>query len=404
MSNSQKKIYEYQPSQQVTQAKPGDYSSKWQTKSEDMLDQIAGREEFSYDVNADALYDQYKDQYIRQGKLAMEDTLGQAAALTGGFGSSYGQTVGGQVYQGYMQQLADKVPELSRLAYDRYQQEGQDMKDLYALYRDMEAQDYGRYRDSVSDYLTERDFDYGQHRDQVADSQYKEQFDYQKGRDEVADSQWQKQYEESVRQYNEQFAYGKERDQVADSQWQQQYDQSLREYEESVRQYNEQFAYQQGRDQVADDQWQKQYEESVRQYNESMAFSKQQYEESKASGDQSAALEHVSSMSSEELVDTMQGYSSDGDMLGLEAFLDDCVASGRLTMSQAVEYLGKFETGGTNAQDTTVPPATAPTTTAPITPGSANRPTVSPSVVGGTERERQEAQANRLRDRVNIKI
>jgi hypothetical protein len=35
------------------------------------MSQIQNRPAFSYDVNSDALYQQYKDQYIRQGKLAM---------------------------------------------------------------------------------------------------------------------------------------------------------------------------------------------------------------------------------------------------------------------------------------------------------------------------------------------
>ena len=52
--------------------------------------------EFKYNVNADPLYQQYKDQYIQGGKLAMMDTMGKAAALTGGYGSTYGQQVGQQ--------------------------------------------------------------------------------------------------------------------------------------------------------------------------------------------------------------------------------------------------------------------------------------------------------------------
>lgn len=79
---------------------------------------------FSYDVNTDALYQQYKDQYVRQGKLAMADTMGQAAALTGGYGNSYAQTAGQQTFQGYLQQLNDIVPELAQMSkdnlYDEY--------------------------------------------------------------------------------------------------------------------------------------------------------------------------------------------------------------------------------------------------------------------------------------------
>ena len=84
----------YTPSDTVKQAeallqeqlaqKPGAYTSAWQTQLNDTLQKILNREKFSYDLNGDALYQRYKDQYTTQGKLAMMDTMGQAAAMTGG--------------------------------------------------------------------------------------------------------------------------------------------------------------------------------------------------------------------------------------------------------------------------------------------------------------------------------
>ena len=47
---------------------------------------------------------------MQQGKQAMQDTMGQAAALTGGYGSTYGQAVGQQQYDAYLQNLNDEVP------------------------------------------------------------------------------------------------------------------------------------------------------------------------------------------------------------------------------------------------------------------------------------------------------
>jgi hypothetical protein len=40
---------------------------------------------------------------------------------------------GQQAYQGYMQGLTDKIPELAQMAYNRYNQEGQDMLNNIAL-------------------------------------------------------------------------------------------------------------------------------------------------------------------------------------------------------------------------------------------------------------------------------
>jgi hypothetical protein len=75
--------------------------------------------DFKYDLNGDALYQQYKDKYTQQGKLAMADAMGQASALTGGYGNSYAATVGNQAYQAYLGQLNDVIPELYQLAYDQ---------------------------------------------------------------------------------------------------------------------------------------------------------------------------------------------------------------------------------------------------------------------------------------------
>lgn len=141
--------------QQQMANKPGQTQSAWTEQLNDTLNKILNREKFSYDLNGDALYQQYKDQYTTQGQLAMMDTMGQAAAMTGGYGNSYAQTVGQQTYQGYLQQLNDKVPELYQLALGQYNQEGQDLKDQAALISQMEQKDYDRGRDAISDYYTE---------------------------------------------------------------------------------------------------------------------------------------------------------------------------------------------------------------------------------------------------------
>ena len=171
----------YQPSETVQQAqallqqqlskRPGEYQSQWQDKLDELLGKIQNREPFQYDLNGDALYQQYKDRYIQQGKQAMMDTMGEAAALTGGYGNSYAQTAGQQTYQGYLQGLNDKIPELYQLALDVYDRDGQNLYDQLALIGDRENQDYSRYRDDLSDYnaeldrlwsqyVTERDTDY----------------------------------------------------------------------------------------------------------------------------------------------------------------------------------------------------------------------------------------------------
>ena len=76
------------------------YQSQWQPQIQSTMNSILNRKDFQYDVNADAIYNQYKDRYVDLGQKAMMDTMGQAAKLTGGYGNSSAQMVGQQAYQG----------------------------------------------------------------------------------------------------------------------------------------------------------------------------------------------------------------------------------------------------------------------------------------------------------------
>lgn len=129
-----------------------------QSDWDNVLNQITNMKDFSYDVNGDALYQQYKDQYTTQGKMAMMDTMGQAAALTGGYGNSYAQSVGQQTYQGYLQQLTDKVPELYQLALSKYNSDKDNLYRQNDLYQNLFNNEYGMHRDAVSDYNSDRNF------------------------------------------------------------------------------------------------------------------------------------------------------------------------------------------------------------------------------------------------------
>lgn len=146
--------------------------SKWQDAADAYLSRYENRDPFVYNMNADALYNQYKDMYVNQGQLASMDVMGQAAALTGGYGNSYAQSVGHQAYNQYLGQLNTIVPELYQQAYDRYAQEGQNLLNMYDIYTNRENQEYAR------------DWE-------------KQMFEYQKERDKVADEQWLKSFNRS---------------------------------------------------------------------------------------------------------------------------------------------------------------------------------------------------------------
>ena len=111
----------------------GDFSYSNQSELDAIMNNILNRKDFSYDLNGDALYQQYKDKFVQQGKMASADVMGQAAAMTGGYGNSYAASVGNQAYQASLQNLNDIVPELYQMAYDRYNQEGQDIRNNIAM-------------------------------------------------------------------------------------------------------------------------------------------------------------------------------------------------------------------------------------------------------------------------------
>lgn len=179
--------------------KPQDYQSRYQAQIDQTVDQILNRKPFQYDVNGDALYQQYKDRYVNLGQQAMMDTMGQAAKLTGGYGNSYAQMAGQQAYQGYLQGLTDKIPELAQLAQNQYNQQGQDLYQRYGLLNTQDQGAYDRWMNEYSRWLSERDYLSGRYDTERG-------YDYGQFRDTVGDDQWKAQFDEDLRRFN--FANG----------------------------------------------------------------------------------------------------------------------------------------------------------------------------------------------------
>lgn len=133
------------------------YSPQYDDEINSLFDKLLNRKGFNYDASADPLYQQYKELYTQQGKAAMQDTMGQAAALTGGYGSSYSQSVGQQQYDAYLQKLNEVVPELYGQAYEMYRNEGDDLRNQYQMYLNRDAQDYERYQNALAQYQAAQD-------------------------------------------------------------------------------------------------------------------------------------------------------------------------------------------------------------------------------------------------------
>ena len=131
------------------------YTSRYDEQIRDLYEQITGRGAFRYDSATDPLYQQYRQSYIQQGKAAMRDSMGQAAALTGGYGSSYAQAVGQQQYDAYLRRLADILPETYAMALESWQAEGDALRGKYETTAALEKSDYDRYLDELGQYNRE---------------------------------------------------------------------------------------------------------------------------------------------------------------------------------------------------------------------------------------------------------
>ena len=190
--------------------KPADFVDPYRSTADSMLSQITNRQPFSYDYENDPVWQAYKKQYTREGRRASEDTMAQAAAMTGGIPSSYAVTAGAQAGNYYASQLSDKLPELYQMAYNRYLQEYQDKLnalnavnnqtkiaqgvwegntnnawkgigqdfDIYTtdiqnaynnanLQRNLSNDAFSRYQTDLNQYNTNRNFDYGNYIDQI---------------------------------------------------------------------------------------------------------------------------------------------------------------------------------------------------------------------------------------------
>ena len=137
----------YVPQQYQSTYTPGTYASKYGANIENLLSQIQNRK-FEYDMNADPLYQQYRDQYVRGGNLAMRDAAAQAAALTGGYGSSYATTAASQAYDNYLSGLNSKALELYNIAAQDYNTETADLYNQLNEYNQLENQNYNQWRDA----------------------------------------------------------------------------------------------------------------------------------------------------------------------------------------------------------------------------------------------------------------
>lgn len=227
----------------------------------DLMGQIQNRDKFSYDVDNDVLFQQYLASSMASGKTAMQDTMGQASALTGGYGSTYATSAANQQYNAYIQDAYNNLPEYYQMAMEAYQMEGDEMYKQLGMLNDADATEYsrmynswqanfnnansmyerayGEWGDSVNNAYNSANLQLNEH-GQLFDQAYKT---YMAVADN-AQQMYQNEYTSWADQVNNAFRYG---DLANSDYW------NTTNFNEGVRQYNQNFG------------------EEVRQFNSTMA-------------------------------------------------------------------------------------------------------------------------------------
>lgn len=244
-----------------------------------MMDKIMNRDKFSYDVDQDPLFQQALASAMNSGKQAMQDTIGQASALTGGYGSTYATTAGNQAYNAFIEDAYDNLPQYYQMALEAYQMEGDEMYRQYGMLSDADDKEFGRYvtafdatsqhrnrlydeayqqySDGKSDAFNMANLELNEHGQLVSDA-----YNYYNAASNYSDTLYEREYAKWADEINMAYKYAE----MQNSDWWNQTN-----FDEGVRQYEQNFSYQKEQDAAAEARWEKEFAETVRVNNAQIA-------------------------------------------------------------------------------------------------------------------------------------
>lgn len=183
----------YIPEEGFWYEQPPEYTSQWDSTRNDLIDSILNSSFEDWASGSD--YQYLLGRYTAMGQQAMQDTLGQVSARTGGYASSYATSAANQSYNDYMTALEDAARAM-------YQDSLNQQRDNLGMVNDAEQIDYNRYLTQLGQYNTDRNFAYGQYtddrnwdytlgRDQIEDQRYEDALDYERNQASRAEAQTQ---------------------------------------------------------------------------------------------------------------------------------------------------------------------------------------------------------------------
>lgn len=152
------------------------WTPQYQEQISQILGDITNRDPFEYKMTEDPLYQQYRDQYIREGQRAMKDTMAQTAMMSGGYANTAGAIAAQQGYDNYLAGLNDRVPQLEQMAYGKYADNLADMYNQLGAYQSEENRLYGQYLDDLGQYNADRDFAFNAMQAAIGQNNYENEF------------------------------------------------------------------------------------------------------------------------------------------------------------------------------------------------------------------------------------
>ncbi|MEA4947047.1 MAG: hypothetical protein VB058_05740 [Oscillospiraceae bacterium] len=132
------------------------YTSQYSDQIDALVSKILNGTYDDFRNSAD--YQSLASEYAAKGKKAMQDTVADVSARTGGLASSYATTAGAQANNDYMQQLQDVAREM-------YSDQRSDQYNEASLLSNLDNSDYAKYQDQLSQYDTEQSTAYSKAQD-----------------------------------------------------------------------------------------------------------------------------------------------------------------------------------------------------------------------------------------------
>lgn len=207
----------YEELEQQEKTKP-EYTSKYGDRIDAVLSQLEQRGEFKYDFNTDPMWNSLKDQYQRNAMLGMKSAMGEAANLTGGYGSSYSQAAGQQMYQQNISEMTDIIPQLADSALNRWQANGSELRSNLAALQNQESLDFSKFESELQQYNQDRSYifnkvqamsedEFNKYLTELQTWQQDRSYYAAQKQQATANLQFQQQLDENRRQFNQQMLY-----------------------------------------------------------------------------------------------------------------------------------------------------------------------------------------------------